>query len=387
MPSPGAGTLAPANSKRQDAARAGAAPAFVPFVRSSAEHRESFLDISRQLTTSDQDAGVTDIPAYGYVRSILIEVTATGGAGAAVTAAEDGPWSVLKSISVTEPNGAVIQAFNSGYSLYLANKYGGYRDSRGADFKASPTYSAIAAASGNFTYLIRVPIELNLRDALGSLANQNASSQFKFRFQFAKLSEVYGTVPTTAPTVRVQAFLEAWDQPESAVGGQVNAVAPPSDGTTQFWSEQVINYSQGQQTLPLRRVGNYLRNLIFVARRSGSRVNGDADFPNPATIYLDTRNLDLVSRLQWKHQMYERSGFGGVVGSGTTATETPQGLDNGVFVYDFAHEFDGTYGRELRDGWLPTLPSTRLELVGSFANAGSLTVLTNDVQITDGVWS
>ena len=63
-----------------------------------------------------------------------------------------------------------------------------------------------------------------------------------------------------------------------------------------------------------------------------------------------------------------------------------QGLDNGVFVYDFMHEFDGLYGRGNRDLWLPTLGSTRLEVQGSFGTAGTLTVLTNDVAIAGSVF-
>ena len=84
--------------------------------------------------------------------------------------------------------------------------------------------------------------------------------------------------------------------------------------------------------------------------------------------------------------MYERTGFGGALGATVPANDTAQGLDNGVFVYDFCHEFDGSIGRENRDLWLPTLGSTRLEVQGSFANAGTLTVLTNDVAIAGSVF-
>src|SRR3954466_1662050 len=94
--------------------RANNAPAaYVPFVRASAEHREpAGIDVSRQLTTSDQDLSVYDIPAYGYLRSLLILVQATGGAGTTVTGTEDAPFNVLKNIYLTEPNGAVIAQFN-----------------------------------------------------------------------------------------------------------------------------------------------------------------------------------------------------------------------------------------------------------------------------------
>jgi hypothetical protein len=127
--------------------------------------------------------------------------------------------------------------------------------------------------------------------------------------------------------------------------------------------------------------------LILIVRRAGtSRANGASDFPDPATIYLDTRPLDIIEANNWKHQMFERSGFGASYGATATANDTPGGLDSAVYVYDFCHEFDGVLGRENRDGWLPTIPSTRLELQGTFANSGSMTILTNDVAVNGNVF-
>jgi hypothetical protein len=353
-----------ASSTRQ---RGGATPQAplptVPFIRASAEHREpAGIDVSRALTAADTDLGVFDIPAYGYVRSILLVVTATGGVGTAVTSAEDGPFNVLKNIALTEPNGATINQFNTGYDLYLANKWGGYRYVDGADPRSSPVFSAVGSTTGNFTFVLRIPVELNLRDALGALPNQNAAATFKLRLTQAAAAQVYGTVPTTLPTLRVRAYLEAWDQPETQSAGQANQITPPAMNTTQFWSSQTYNVNAGQQTIRLTRVGNYLRNVVMVYRRGGtSRVNGHTDFPDPLTVYLDTRPLDIVERNNFLHQMFERTGFGGAVGASVPANDAPRGLDNGVFVYDFMHEFDGSLGQENRDLWMPTLGSTRLE--------------------------
>jgi hypothetical protein len=362
--------------------------AAVPFIRASSEHREpAGIDTSRLMTASDQDLGVFDIPAYGYLRSMFILVTATGGLGAGVTTTEDSPFTALKNIALTEPNGAVIDQFNSGYNLFLAHKYGGYRDSIGADFRASPVFSAPTSVGGNFVCGARVPIELNCRDGLGSLPNQNAAATFKLRLTLAAAAQVYTVLPSTLPTVRVQVFLEAWDQPETQSNGAVNQITPPAMNTTQFWSEQIYNINGGQQTVRLTRTGNYIRNLIAIFRRTaGTRANGQSDFPATTTLYLDTRPLDIIEKNNWIQQMYERTGFGGAVGTVFPAFDAPQGLENGVFVYDFMHEFDGTLGREMRDLWLPTLGGTRLEIQGSFANPGTLTVLTNDIAPTGNVF-
>lgn len=374
-------------SKTQNAASK-APQAAVPFIRASAQHREpTGIDVSRTLTAADQDLGVFDIPAYGYLRSVFVIVTATGGTGAGVTTAEDAPFTALKNIALTEPNGAVIAQFNSGYNLFLAHKWGGYRDSAGSDFRASPIFSAPGSTGGNFVWAARVPIELNERDGLGSLPNQNAAATFKLRLTLAAAAQIYSVLPSGLPTVRVQVFLEAWDQPETQSNGAVNQVTPPAMNTTQFWSEQIFNVNAGQQTIRFTRVGNYIRNLIMIYRRTaGTRANGQSDWPTQTSLFLDTRPLDIIEKNNWIHQMYERTTYGGALGTQIPAFDAPQGLDNGVFVYDFMHEFDGTLGRENRDLWLPTLGGTRLEIQGSFANAGTLTVLTNDVATAGNVF-
>jgi hypothetical protein len=366
----------------------------VPFIRASAKHREpTGVDVSRQLTTSDQDLGVFDIPAYGYVRNIVLLVTASGGTGGApaVVFTESGIYAALKNIYLTEPNGAVIAQFDDAYRLALANKWGGYVNVAGADPKASPIYSTgTGATMDSFSYLLRIPVELNVRDGLGSLPNQNAAATFKLRMTLGKAADIAtGTLPTTLPTVRVRVGLEAWDQPEISSAGATNQVTPPAMNTTQFWSSQTYNVNAGQNTIRLTRVGNYIRNLIFTLRRAGtSRANGETDLmaADPVFLYLDTRPLDIIEPNAWREQMYNRSGYGSDFGAVNTANETARGLDNGVRLYDFCHEFDGTLGHENRDLWLPTLGSTRLELQFTVANAGTLEVLTNDVAIAGSVF-
>jgi hypothetical protein len=391
---PTAATQQPSgNAQRRESQGSQKVMPTVPFIRASALHREpTGIDVSKVQTGSDQDLGVFDIPAYGYVRNIVLLVTASGGTGGspAVTLTEDGTLALLKNIYLTEPNGAVISQFDTSYEAFLANKWGGYGHVLGADQRATPIYSPFGATYASASFLIRIPVEINLRDALGSLPNQNAAATFKLRMTLAKNTDIAsGTFPTTLPTVRVRAYLEAWDQPELNAAGMTNAVTPPAMNTTQFWTSQSYTVNTGQNTIRLTRVGNYIRNLIFVFKRAGtSRANGETDLQalDPAYLYLDTRPLDIIEPNNWRQQMYDRSGFGGAVGSTTPAADAARGLDNGVRSYDFCHEFDGTLGHENRDLWLPTLGSTRLEIQGNFANAGTLKVLTNDVAIAGSVF-
>jgi hypothetical protein len=358
--------------------------ATVPFIRASAEHLEpAGIDVARIITGNVQQLGVFDIPAYGYVRSIVLLVEATTGTGTGAVAAEDGPWSVLQDIALTEPNGAVIAQFNNGFELFLANKWGGYRPNN--DPRSSPVFSAVAGTGGNFSFLLRIPIELSLRDALGSLPNQNAAATFKLRVNLGSSTQVFSTPPaTTLPSVRVRAFLEAWDQPEAAMAGAANQTTPPAMNTTQFWSTQVYNTNQGFNTIRLTRVGNYIRNLIFILRdtpTTPARSDGETNFPDPFRLYLDTRPVLELNKKVWQHYLWERNNKAAPVTRQDSRTME-------CYVLDFTHEFDGNLGQELRDLWLPTLGSTRLEVQGDFLNsAHTLTVLTNDVAIAGPVFT
>lgn len=387
-----AATVSPGNKQGSKA------PAIsVPFVRASSLHREAaFYDTSAAQTANQVDLGVIEVPAYGYLRSIVILVAATGGVAglATVATAEDGPFTALQNITFSEPNGAVISQFDTGWELAMACKYGGYTaPGPSNDPRNGPVFSAMSSA-GNYTFLLRVPIELCQRDGLGSLPNQAANATFRIRATRGSTANVYATAPDTLPTaVRIRMFIETWDQPEVSSGGQVNQVTPPAMNTTQFWSRQVYNVSTGAQTVRLTRVGNYIRMLIFVLRSGtapSQRSNAQTLYPAQTTLYLDSRPVDVITDTLWLQQMWERGGYGGAyaVTTAANANETPFGQDNGVRVYDWAHEFDGMYGRENRDLWLPTLGSTRLEIQGTFGTltSGTLTVLTNDVAIAGNVF-
>lgn len=389
----------------------------IPFSRAADEHIEQFVDTSVVLGANSQAIGPFDVPAYGFMRSILILVEATGGVNGAATVdgQPDAPWSLLSDVQLTDVSQSAIVGPFDGYSLYLLNKYSGLYGRTSP--RNLPTFSAVAegaAALGNFSFSLRFPVEVGNRDALGSLANQNASSTYKLRMTIGSTASIYATsLDTTAPTVRVRAYLEAWTQP--APGDQLGApqaTFPPAHNTTQYWSQTVATLSSGQQSIRHPRVGNYIRNLIYVYRSAGGvRQSVDSSWPDPATLSYDTRPLNILQRQIWRQYVAERFALYGpreaAGGLGNSATDfrlttTPAGgtyapgvgvsqvyvdsLDAGVFPYDFMHEFDGRGGQELRDGWLPTVQSTRLELAGNFGTAGSLTILTNDVSPAGSVF-
>lgn len=354
----------------------------VPFIRATDEHLQpGNFDESRTISASAQDLGTQDVPAYGYISHLIVKVTATGGAAglATVAADEDAPFNVLQNIALTEPNGAPIVQFNTGYELYLANKYGGYRNPVSSDPKNSPIFSDVDT-DGDFTFILRVPVALSFRSGVGALPNQDSAGQFKFRATLAASSEVYGTAPDTLPSVRVQAWLAAYDQPEASSGGAANQTAPPAVGTTSFWTVQSgLTVANGQNTIELKRKGNYLRQIIFVLRTSGSRATADTDWPEELRFQRDSFPARYYDDGVWRDLMFERTGYSGTL-------DNPGAPEAGVRFHDYMHEFHGALGGENFDQWQPTLPSTRLDIVGSFQAAATLDIITNDVGIADNVF-
>lgn len=367
------------NSPRDDTQQPAMAP--INFVRASDEHLEpGNVDISRQLNAGAQDAGTFDLPAYGFLSHMYVLVEATGGAGTGAVLTEDGPYNLLQNIALTEPNGAFIAQFTSGWQMAMAQKYGGYLHPIAADPKRSPVWSTVTAA-GNFSFLLRLPVAVSGRDAVGALANQDSAGQFKFRFTYAPSTTVFSTPPnTTLPTVRVRTWTAAWDQPEPASAGVPNAVEPPAAGTTSFWSVQSgIQVNAGENTIDIKRKGNYVRMFMFVLRTGGSRATGEGNWPVETRFMRDAFPARYYNNSVWRHIMFERTGY-------TGTNDTAGALDNGIRLHDYAHEFDGLLGRELRDLWQPTRGSTRLELAGNFGGTSTLDILTNDIAIAQNVF-
>lgn len=394
-PNMGGNNTSGGNGQSQSAGGKGGARA-TPFIRASAQHTEpvgydvtTALSLTNVITLPD-----VQVPAYGFLRSIILVVTCTGGVGTAVFG-PDAPFNALQNIVLQEPNGAQIANFPSGYDLFLANKFGGYQSEN--DPRQSANFAA-AVAGGTFSYTLRIPVEIDCRDALGSLPNQNSGALFRVKLNLASAGSaatgLYSTTPATSPgSVRVRAYAEEWDQPEASTNGAPNATVPPALNTTQYWSRQDFPINAGQANIRLTRMGNYLRNLVFVLRDSSGLRSGTADtnFPDPATIYYDTRPLDTISRAVWLDRQQNRYGYAGYAPGNTLATAAIAGDTGGarelsVWPLDFAHEFDGSVGFENRDLWLPTYSSTRFEIGGTWGAAGTLTVLTNDVTIADNVW-
>jgi hypothetical protein len=340
-----------------------AAQRVLRFVASAHEHREMIHQESVTLGANTQSSSPSniDVNAYGFIQHIVLQVSWTGGAG---VLAADAPWNILQNVFLQDVNGAYFQYPIDGYSLLCENVYGAY------DFRADPRIDGTfvsAATAGSYT--IRIPVEVTRHNGYGSLANQNAAATYKLGWTYNTFANVYSTA-TTAPTVTVTATLEAWTQPNSkSLKGKPQAQLPPLHGSTQQWSYYTKTITTGNNVVQFPRVGNTIRTIVIIARNS-SGVRDDTVLPNTGqfSLNVDGRVLTSENLALRKSLMSKMMENGSVV-------------DTGVLVFYFNNSILGKVGDESSDLWLPTLQSTRLELVGTVGNGsgGTWEILTNDI--------
>lgn len=339
----------------------------IPFVRATTRHLEPAFDSgSVALTTSTQALGPYDVPAHGFIRSLVLYVEGSGGALGGATPDADFPWNVIQSVELTDTNGFPIVFPISGYQLYLANLFGGYRGFN--DPTQQPGYAS-GSADLNPSYVLRLPVEITPWDGFGALSNQNQSAPFRVRVTLNATSNLYSGGAPTDPSIRVRGYLEAYSPVAAAdMLGQAQEQAPPGHGATQFWSVNTASVASGQQQIRHPRVGNLIRNLVYVFRDTSGDRSATVE-PDSFTLTWDSRQVTVnLPNEVHRAELYEAFGL--------------STIPTGVLVLPFTDDQDGQAGYESRHMWLPTVQSTRLEMDASFGAAGTMEILTNDVAVT-----
>lgn len=358
---------------------------------------ETDYDVTVTGTTSTQDLPVLNLPPAGFLRGVYVLVeTLSGNTGTvSVQFNEDAPWNVLQSISLEDVNNQPIIGPFSGYDLYLVNKFGGYVFNNDARNANSPAWFALTGAGttaaspgtaqgGAYSFVLRLPVELVHRDALGSLPNKSGTSMFKVRTRINTTAAVYATAPGSAWTTRIRmSQVNWWDPPQADLRGRALAQNPPAVQTTQYWSKSSFSVAASQSRQPLERVGFLIRNLIFINRDSnGSRTaSGDTNWPDPFTLQFESIQLIVRLKTIWIKLIAERYGY---AAAESLTAQTALARDKGVFPETFMLDNGLAPGAETRMGLLPTSAASRLECQGTFGGAGTLEVLTNDIAPANG---
>lgn len=357
---------APAGGGTAQASNGQAAAMRVPFIRATSRHSEAAFDTTATVTGSVQNLGPFDVPSHGFIRNIVLYVSASGGALGTGVIDADFPFNVIESVSITDTNGFPMVFPLTGYQLYLANLFGGYRGFN--DPTAHPDYAS-GAADLNPVFVLRIPVEVTPWDGFGALSNQNQSAPFRVSVSLAASTTILDTVGSaTLPSVRIRGYLEAYSPVAAAdLVGNPQEQTPPGHGATQFWSVNTHNVSSGRLQVTHTRVGNLIRNLIYVFRDSSGDRSATIE-PDEFTLNWDSRQV-FVNTPNVVHRANIRDTFG---------VNPP----TGVLVLPFTDDQDGSAGYESRHMWLPTVQATRLELDATFGGTGTVQILTNDVAVT-----
>lgn len=289
-------------------------------------------------------------PVGGYLRSLRLYVTASGGNFSAATASADAPYNTIQNLFLRDPFGQpIIQA--DGYSIFLINLYSGQTGALGIGNNVAtlPSFSALNTTTGAFTFKLEIPLEL---DSSGycSLPDMNASSQPQVQVQLNTSNVVYSaSTGSTAPTLTLNMDEPFWMAPVD------NPQAAPADvGSSAQWS--VVRAAAGvsssaYQRIQLPRVGTYIHSLILVLRDStGARIEAwpTADL----TLWFDGVPIMMETLNQRSDMMYQQFGVS---------------RPTGVIVYSFRNSIQTFVSTgDTYDLLAPTTPATLLEVSGTF---------------------
>lgn len=347
--------------------------ALVPFVAAAHEHTEPFMDVTLTPGASAVLIGSFDVPAYGFMRSVIVQSEASGGTIGAGVFHPDAPFNAYTELSLLDVNGTPIFGPYTGYMTFLVNLLGGY--SFDSDPRDDPDYNATIG----WAFMLRLPVEISHHDGFGSLGNENSAANYKFRATLNLATGALGiftTAPTTVPAVRTRAYLEAWSQPADVDPmGRRQSVAPPRHGTTQFWTYTQRSITAGTNLFPIPRVGNLLRTFIFVVRDTTANLNrvSAANMPDPVRLRWDSREMYNESKLINRKRTQE-----------ALATKSANPLPAGVTAWLLDRQTLGHAGDGSPALWYPTLQSSRVEFQSdNFPVAGNLDILINDVALAE----
>ncbi len=219
---------------------------------------------------------LTAVP--GFLRALIVKIQASGGTGANVpTASADAPYNVISQLTFRDAGGYPIYPAIDGFGLYLINLYSGQCGQSGDQNPAAlPSFAAVTITSGsgagNFIFKLWVPLEYN-SSGYCSLPADNSAELPKLLVQLAAAATVYGTLPSTLPTLTVTVEEQYW-----AVPNNMADVAPWDVGASAQW----IMTTSGQNPPSAaymkvldQGVGQFVHTKIYLFRDS---LNARQDF-------------------------------------------------------------------------------------------------------------
>lgn len=327
------------------------------------------------LTANQQNIQVV-VDGSGYIYGVDIDVQAVTAANAAAVAyTEDAPYNALATVNFGDVNGTLIDL--DGFSLYLANIYGGWVNrlrNASADTSIYQLLTGAGATGGSFRFHLFAPLALNRRSLLGLVANQDRAQKYTLRDDLNTIASIYSTAPTNPAQVTIRRHYDNYAVPAPQnSNGAAQQQRPPKFGVLHYLTQSVnpTAPAAGTQNHYLPRLGNTLRLIILVIRSNSTRTIAETTPPLQIQFLLGDTPIFVESPAYRRALMWDRYGF-----------DAPAG----VYVYDFITDVVKTAGDEMGEDYAFTngLVNAQFAITypaGFNGTNASLTVITDDLVI------
>lgn len=336
----------------------------VPFQVGSFHYAEQIAIDTFQLGANAQEF-VHNITPGGFLRGVDLQIVSAGGVAGTVTA--DAPFNLLSSVSLENIDGSPILYPMGGYAYAMWQKFSA--PWLGEPQNPAQLYSANQATPGFYMHMWP-----EIFGTAGVLANTDARAQYRIRYTLNAASQV-ATGYTTAPTVTVTSYLQAWAQPDRTDlhGNSVEPV-PPGLNVARVVRHQVVNLANAgaDNLIQLTNTGNEIRNIILIVR---DQTNARQDaISSPLRLRLDDRSLGTFN----PQALFDKAvNFYPNLGNNTFPRPT------GVYVIPRFKSTNPDDGQSLfGQYWLPTSNATYLSLefvTGTGPTGGTVEIITDEV--------
>ncbi|MYR11943.1 hypothetical protein GTY62_15285 [Streptomyces sp. SID724] len=377
-------TAQPQQAPAQGKGGKAAPPVLRPFFPGTLDLETHTYVKTGTLTTSQIPLDTFYPKTNGFLADLWIEMetNATPNTNANTAFNEDFPLRAISVFTLSDTGGQPILGPMTGWELAQFVKHGGFSFSD--DPTQSQTYKATtgtSTAGGSFSFILQIPVQFVRREPLGVLPNTNSNNAYAVDITISTLAQIYSVAPNTAPTYKVSVYQDSYRQ-SSGKDAQKNSTVttPPGLGAVLYLRRNTMDLSAGSVDEELSQQEGSYRALHFVLRDSnGSRLQGDADWPDPVQIYFNNDvPYDRTKRF-WIRRMERDYGY-------VAAVNTPGGRDYGVFTLPFITDNGLKAGSEDRYKYLSVSAADTLGFRGVVGGSGThvLTTMYNFVRPPGG---
>lgn len=330
---------------------------------------------------------IVQLPATGWVRKVSLFFTQTvTSASAGAVVAGDGPFNLIRSVTLTDATGQPVVQPITGYNLYLVNKYlpGANSGPLGANGNpmVSPEYAfASTATTGTATFRLDLDFEIDHRTGYGCIPNLDSNASLQLKVDFDVSTVAFSGTTTSAATLSMRVEQDYWAPVGSSIGGVAVDSAPPGAGDyveTRYETQTVS--ASAENLVNLTNRGGLVKGVLLVSRAAGTRTAITA--ASNLGVLLDNQPINEGITIESHYDEVRRAY--GYFGADLTTSYAPltagvqAGLDRGVVPVPFFALSGG------RDSWLNTRAGSLFQIkVTPGSSATTLEVVTQLAQVKD----